>query len=147
MNTSHLTADVVDAAFRTCFYQPDELPNDKTPPGAVVVKGIMATYGLHPGRLAALRPAVVRWIAQLPQEFLASQGGGWSFLNLCQRADGTQWTAMHLNMEQLCVLAIGLGLAQWLMPRDVWSVLPGGMPYIVFEPEIATAEAKRRREE
>jgi len=30
------------------------------------------------------------------------------------------------------VVAAGLGLARFVMSRDFWGVLPGGMPYVVF---------------
>jgi hypothetical protein len=36
-------------------------------------------------------------------------------------------------MEQLFQLGIGLGLAKWQLPPEMWGVLPGGMPYVVIE--------------
>jgi hypothetical protein len=33
-------------------------------------------------------------------------------------------------MEQLFTLGIALGLAQWQLPRDMWDIFPGGMPYV-----------------
>jgi hypothetical protein len=33
-------------------------------------------------------------------------------------------------MEMLFCLGIGMGLAKWLLPKNMWSALPGGMPYV-----------------
>lgn len=69
---------------------------------------------------------------QMPDTFKKSGGGGMSFLELCMDKDGNHW-AEHPTMEMLVVLAIGQGQAQYCMPRDFWRVLPGGVPYIVFD--------------
>jgi hypothetical protein len=69
-------------------------------------------------------------LSDLPDEFQASGGGGWSFLNACMTKTGEQWTGMHPTMDKLFMLGIAAGKARWLMPRDMWSVLPGGMPYV-----------------
>jgi len=65
----------------------------------------------------------------LPEQFKGSAGGGWSFLNACDDKHGNQWTDLHLRMEQLFQLGIGIGKVKCLMPRAMWSALPGGMPY------------------
>ena len=36
-------------------------------------------------------------------------------------------------MEQLFVLGMGLGLVKYGLPRSMWNVLPGGMPYISID--------------
>ena len=36
-------------------------------------------------------------------------------------------------MEDLVVLALGLKLGDYLLPREVWSSFPGRMPYVVFD--------------
>lgn len=54
----------------------------------------------------------------------------WSFLNLCTREDGTQWTGSHATMEQLVCLGVGAGKMKYLLPRSMWNILPGGMPYL-----------------
>ena len=58
-----------------------------------------------------------------------SEGQGSSFLNACYDRDGDLWTGDHATMEQLFVLGIAAGMVNCLMPRDMWPVLPGGMPY------------------
>ncbi len=36
-------------------------------------------------------------------------------------------------MEALVVLGIASGFVKYPMPREMWSALPGGMPYIVID--------------
>jgi len=124
----------VEAAFRDCLYRDEELDSQaKMPPeGTVVVQGIVNTFGFHPVRLEAKRPKVTMWLRALPKKFRQNVGDGWSFLNACNQENGRQWTGLHLRMEQLFCLAVGLKLAKCLMPRDMWSTLPGGMPYYVI---------------
>lgn len=129
-----LTADAVEAVLEDCLLRDGEREAD-----AIIPEGIVHRYALHSERLAAHRDEVLAWIDELPSEFLADGGGGWSFLNLCNRIDGEQWTGFHLRMEQLVALAMGLGLASFLMPREMWAVLPGGVPYIAFTREAVAA--------
>ncbi len=119
----------VEQAFVFCLFHPDELVGGAMPEDAVLVEGIMAKYGLHPQRLESQRANVTRWLGSLPREFLQSGGGGWSFLNACNDANGGQWTDFHQRMEQLFCLGMGLGLVKCLMPCEMWDVLPGCMPY------------------
>jgi hypothetical protein len=71
-------------------------------------------------------------LAELPDPFHdADIGGGGSFLQACNRQDGVQWTTEHRVMEQLFLLGIATGFVICQLPRWVWPVLPGGMPYYV----------------
>lgn len=79
------------------------------------------------------RAELIEMLKEIPPGFHKGKGGGWSFLNFCDRNDGSQWTGLHMVMEQLFAMASALGMAHLLMPRDLWDVLPGGMPYIVFD--------------
>jgi len=119
----------VETAFLECLYEPEEIQDGQVPPNTVKVEGIMADFGFHPERLEQQRDKVKAWLKELPHEFRLKEGGGWSFLNACNQADGVQWTGLHQRMEQLFCLGTGLGLVKCLMPRDMWPALPGGMPY------------------
>jgi hypothetical protein len=68
---------------------------------------------------------------ELPDEFKKTGGGGMSFLNACNDKHGNQWTDLHQRMEQLFQLDIGIGKVKCLMPREMWGILPDGMPYYV----------------
>jgi len=71
-------------------------------------------------------------LSQLPKEFYKDSGGGMTFLNACNNSNGEQWTGLHSVMEQLFVLGIASSKVECLLPRDIWSMLLGGMPYYVI---------------
>jgi len=128
--------EAVNTAFRNCLIEDDEIGSDGLPTVEYTkIPGIRADYGLHTERLQTHKEEVKNWIQQLPDNFMKSGGGGWTFLNLCNTKDGEQWTDFHQRMEQLVVLASGLGVAKFTIPKMLWSTLPGGVPYIVFDPE------------
>jgi hypothetical protein len=37
-------------------------------------------------------------------------------------------------MDELVCLGLAIGRIAFLMPREMWEMLPGGMPYIVVKP-------------
>lgn len=97
----------------------------------VMVPGIVNTYVFDPDRLEAHRDDVLSMVRQLPDAFDVKGGGGWSFLNMCETAKGDLW-AEHRGMETLACLAIGLGFGTWMLSKEFWAAMPGGMPYIMF---------------
>lgn len=122
-----IDAQELETVFISCLFTDDEPIED-----AVEVEGIMARFGFHPGRLEASREQVKGWLAQLPDSFHKHSGGGMSFLNACMTRDDEHW-GEHPSMDRLFCLGIGLGMAKCLMPREVWSALPGGMPYYMVD--------------
>ena len=126
--------EAVNKAFIETLYTDSELEGiDIIPEGCVIVEGIVNRYGFHPGRLEEKRDEVRRWLQALPDTFHKNRGGGWSFLNACDQANGVQWTGLHQRMEQLLCLGIGLGFVKSQLPREIWELLPGRMPYYVIE--------------
>lgn len=119
-----IDSEEVSRAFRDSLFAQGELTD-----GAVIVEGIRAKYGFHPGRLKQQESKVREWLSALPHGFRLKEGGGWSFLNACEDEDGNQWTGLHSQMEELFCLGLGLDLVVCLMPSDLWDALPGGMPY------------------
>lgn len=128
-----LTADNVMKVAAECLFTHDEFPEGAdVPADAVEVEGIICRYAFHPGRLEANRANVAGMLDQLDSAFKSDGGGGMSFLNACVDKDGNHW-AEHPTMGMLFGLAIGLGLARYSLPREMWSVLPGGVPYITVD--------------
>lgn len=111
----------VEAILKECL-------GDETNP----VEGFVHTYGLSAAKVSNHRAEIIGMLEQLPTEFFDNGGGGWTALNLCQTADGDLWTGMQMVTEQLFCLAKALGLASCLMPKDMWDMFPGGMPYVSF---------------
>jgi hypothetical protein len=109
-----------------CLFKTKEIINGKPIVEPVIVEGIINKFGLHPDRVKEAKEEVEGFIEQLPETF--KEGG--SFLNVCTTKDGELWTGQHMVAEQLVVLGIAIGKIEYCAPREMWTVLPGEMPYI-----------------
>lgn len=121
-----LNADRVSLIFLNCLFKDDEDTSSY-----VKAEGITGTVGFNPDRLNSHKAKIEAMLDELPDEFKKSGGGGMSFLNACNDKHGNQWTGFHQTMEQLFQLGIAIGKVECLLPREIWHVLPGGMPYYV----------------
>ena len=119
-----LTSKNVESIFIDCLFRDGEDTSDPA-----IAEGVTSKFGFHKGRLESHRDAITNMLSQLPKEFHKDGGGGMTFLNACNNAKGEQWTVEHHIMEQLFTLGQACKKVQCLMPREMWSVLPGGMPY------------------
>lgn len=124
-----LTPQAVNTLVAKCLFGDGEPTDD-----AIKVKGIVRSFGFDPNRIAEHASQIGDLLAELPDQFQVTKGGGWTFLNACEDRHGNLWTGEHQAMESLFCLGIAARKAQWLLPRDMWSVLPGGMPYVVVSP-------------
>ena len=122
----NLTSENVQHTFTSCLFAEGENTSS-----AVMVEGIKSDFGFHPERLKENTDKIQSMLAELPKESHESEGGGWSFLNACNNNQGIQWTDLHPVMEQLFCMGIAIGKAKYLMPREMWSIMPGQMPYLV----------------
>ena len=129
-----LTSENVENIFVTCLFEDkdDTINALENPNDAIKVEGIMSNVGFHPDRIKEHTDDIVSMLDDLPNEFKADGGGGWSFLNACNDKDGNQWTDLHMRMEQLFMLGMAAGKAKYTLPKEMWNVLPGGMPYVVI---------------
>lgn len=127
-----IDAREVEIILLDCLYKDEEITDNQPPPDAVVAKGIINTFAFHPGRLELHKEQVRAWLMALPHQFRSSAGGGWSFLAACEDEDGEQW-GQHHDMQSLFCLGLGLNLVVCLLPREMWDVLPGGMPYYMVK--------------
>jgi hypothetical protein len=117
----------VTDTFDYCLWHPNDCDGE-----CVHVEGIrMADFDSE--SLARSREEITALLDGLPVEFKRSGGGGWTFLNACNDANGVQWTGLHQTVEKLFLLGMGIGRVTTLMPREVWPALPGGVPYYVVE--------------
>ncbi len=144
MSEPKLTPGAVDEIMRACLFTADEVAQSPEPLEMLVIEGIAKTYGFHPGRISEYASRIGDLLAELPLAFRRTHGGGWSFLNACDDRDGNQWTGLHVEMEALFCLGIAAGKARWLVDRDMWSAFPGGMPYVVIDPEGFPKEERRQ---
>ena len=118
-----LTANNVETIFTASLFDDDA---DKS--NAVIVEGIRAKFGFDPKKLEENKENISSMLDELPDEFKKNSGGGMSFLNACMTKNGNQW-GEHQNVEQLFCLGMAIGRVELLMPREMWQILPGGMPY------------------
>jgi hypothetical protein len=122
----NLTAENVGKILKDCLFGEYEEKNN-----FVKVEGLMHTFIFHPERLENHRQEIYELLNELPDGFKKSVGGGMSFLAACEDKNGNQW-GEHMHTEELFCLGIGLGLVSSPLPREMWHVLPGGMPYYTF---------------
>lgn len=132
-------ASRVQELFSDCLYEESELPpggpeesGPSLPQDAIVVDGITMKFGLDPKKVQSNKAKIESLIDEIvPESFYEDAGGGMSFLSLCNTKTGDQW-AEHPTMQEFFVLAAAIGRARFCMPRGLWGLLPGGMPYIQF---------------
>ena len=121
-----LDAQTVHETFLECLFKEGE-PTENHKLG----EGINMKVGFNPERLKEKKPIIQELLKDLPIEFQKSGGGGMSFLNMCNDKDGNQWADLHKTMDELVVLGTATGKLSFLMPREIWDSMPGGMPYLV----------------
>lgn len=134
-NLKGLTAERVESIFTSCLFKDDEDKSEYVP-----APGITTNVGFHPGRINGHKDEIAEMLNELSDEFQESSGGGMSFLNACNDKHGVQWTGMHQTMEHLFQLGLAVGKVTCLMPREMWSALPGGMPYYVVNTNFKEIE-------
>lgn len=122
-----LNAKTVNDTFLECLLKEGESTENSK-----IGEGVMIKAKFNPERLKKNESLIEEMLAELPNEFQKSGGGGWSFLNMCEDKNGNQWADLHQTMDELLALGIAIGKISFLMPREMWNVLPGGMPYLVI---------------
>jgi len=127
-----IDAKEVGEIFEDCLYK-GEKPNCETSEDTIVVEGVVHNFAIDLSKLEKHADRVAELLGYLPTNFHKSGGGGWSFLQMCDDRNGVQWTGFHMRMEQLLVLGIALKKARIQVPRDMWKVFPGGVPYLVVD--------------
>ncbi len=125
--STELNAERVEKVFLDCLFR-----NGEDTSNLVRAEGITTTVGFHPERLEGHKVEIETMLNELPDEFKKSGGGDGSFLNACNDKHGNQWTGFHVRMEQLFQLGIAIGKVEYLMRRELWGALPGGMPYYII---------------
>lgn len=121
-----LTAENVHNTFMYLLFKEGESTENY-----ILGEGCISKVGFHPDRLIEKESDITEMLNQLPDEFKTSGGGGMSFLNLCNDKEGNQWCDLHQTMDELVTMGIATKKASFVMPREFWAILPGGMPYVV----------------
>lgn len=120
-----LTSENVHNVFMDCLFKTDE-PTE----AQVKAEGILLRVGFNPDRLHDHKQDIRDMLQDLPEDFQTGKGGGMSFLNMCMDKNKDQWTGMHNTQDELVTLGLATKQLNFLIPRNMWSAFPGGMPYI-----------------
>lgn len=131
-----LSAEAVDIVMKSVLYKDDEITPGEIPDEAIIVRGLVRSFGFHPGRVTGAKASIDAMLAELPDSFWLTRGGGMTFLNGCMDRHDLQWGEQR-NVEALVCLGIAAGSASWIM-RDMASALPGGVPYFEIHPETTS---------
>ena len=125
-----ISTERIDVIIRDSLFRDYEMDNDQPKNGMefVEARGVVNQFGFHKTRLESHRAEVQEMLAELPDQFHSNKGGGWSFLNACMTREDRQWGEQR-DVDLLMCLGLGLGVVRYTLPREMWSVLPGGMPY------------------
>lgn len=139
---SEITARINEVLLSSMFKTKEESEEYIASGGELVIsEGITATFGFHPDRLKENKEKIKALVIELVlSAFLRPSGGlGNSFLYLVFKEDETTW-GEHTDAEALLVLAQALGWAGYCLPRPMWKVFPGGLPYVWFNDLKVTEE-------
>lgn len=120
-----LTAQRVDEIVKDCLFENRE---DITDENSVKAHGAMATFIFNKEKIAERQEEIFGLLSCLPDAFTNPAKGGHSFLAACMDKQDRQW-GEHTNIEALLCLGLASGQVQYCAPRELWGILPGGMPY------------------
>ena len=122
-----LNSETVREIFLNCLFKENENRDN-----AIMVTGITFSVGFNPIRLNKHKEDIVQLLDNLKDEFKQDLGGGYSFLEACFDKYGNHW-GEHRNVEELFLLGIAIDKVEYLLPRELWMTLPGGVPYLVIK--------------
>lgn len=122
----NLTTINVNKIFKKCLFQTAE----PTEPH-INVEGPKIKTKFHPKRLKEELPNIISMLNDMPESFHEDKGGGDTYLNACMDKRGNQW-AEQSTVELLVCLGLASGKLKYILEKDLWQSLPGGMPYFVI---------------
>lgn len=119
-------AEKVDELIKKLF-----MPEDADKSGAILVYGLVRNFGFDLSKVKEHRMEIRELLMDLPPQFYRGTGDGWSFLNFCFDKNWNQW-GEHPTGEALIAMGIAAGFVE-LSPRELWDILPGGVPYVTID--------------
>lgn len=120
----YLTEARVLEAYERCYR------DETVKTGTVQVSGFLLRHTFSIRRLYEYRESIIRMLLSLPAGFREDVGGGGSVGHMVLRGDGKMWAADMATIEKLVALAIASHLMEFCSPRETWSRLPQGLPYV-----------------
>jgi hypothetical protein len=126
---SYLTADRVHHVYGACW----RAEGTRNSLQRIEVVGWLLRHTFSIKKLHGYREEIIRMLLSLPAGFRSDVGEGGSVGNMIERGDGVIWSVDMADIEKLVALGIASGLMNFCAPREVWHMLPGGLPYVRVE--------------
>lgn len=98
---------------------------------AITVDGLAGKVTFCKEKVEGHKTEIEEMLMQLPKQFKKSMGGA-SFLLACNTESGNQW-GEHVDMNYLMCLGLSINKVSYLLPREMWRIYPGGMPFIIID--------------
>ena len=114
----------VEKIFIDCLYEDDVLVTEDS-----IVKGITMDVAFNPKKVEKNKEEINLLLDNIHKKFEE----GWTFLNLCLDKNENFWTGNHATMEKLLLLGLAIGRIEYCCDREMWHILPAGMPYIFIK--------------
>lgn len=119
-----LNESEVNRLFNACLCH-DELKN-LNDHDIIHVEGIHHSANLRTKRIEENYDDITLYLSQLPDKFKK----GWTFLEFGVNKKGDKWTSHFETAEKLLLLGIAAGRVEYINTRNVWEILPSGLPYV-----------------
>lgn len=136
-----LTPYAVETIFNECSVKvnPGDNPAIKTFPGIQDD----TKFHLDTVKLASYKDCIIALLLQLPEEFIDD---GTSFKYGCLNKNREQWTGIHHVAQKLFLLGMGIDMVCYSMPRKIWKMIPGGLPFftVLSQPDPVTISERNR---
>jgi hypothetical protein len=128
-----LTEIAVHTIFMSCLFKNVELDLALQPitKNFIEVEGVVIKTKFCSERIEKFRDQIITFLKELHPMFFSKTG--WSFLNMAYDKNTMPWTDYHRSCDELVCLGIAIGKVKFEVPRQFWSVFPGGVPNIIIE--------------
>lgn len=98
-----------------------------------LVYGISSSFGFTTAKINEHKEDIHSMLKQLHPTFQHDNGGGWSFIYSTQNDKEDTWGGQNDSQALMC-LGIAAGVVTVSLPREMWSALPGSVPYFSVSP-------------
>lgn len=118
----------VTKIFKECLFgKEDKLTDEEKLSKGVTVSGINLKIVFNPDKLKANEAKIISFIDNILDDF----DDGYSFTLLGVDKYKNPWTSSQMVMQELMCLGIAINKLKYCIEtRDMWNLLPGGMPYL-----------------
>lgn len=139
-----INAEQVKNILRDCLFP--EMPADDTK--CIGIPSVTRVFALNPSKVELHRSEIFTILRELPLEFWDQKSGGkdgYTFMSLPFDRDGNQWGG-QLRADELMALGLATGYMRYMFSKEMWMMLPGGVPYLIISEDAADVEVITIRE-